>query len=272
MSWWQALPQHIDPIAFAIAGIPFPWYTVFYGAGVFCATLFLVSLLRRGSLIRSEDTVIELLVAVLWGVIIGARLGFILLYGDESYWREPWRIISPYDFSLGEWVGIRGLSFHGGLVGGAFGLWRFTQEAGRSFWAYADALIQAAPLGIFFGRLGNFFNHEIIGRPTDVVWGMYTLLGEAVLRHPVVLYEALGEGVALFFWLMLARRLRVRTGGISALFLVGYGVLRFFFEFFRDETQLMYGFLTMGQLLSLFMICGGTILFAWQVHRPRVVQ
>lgn len=259
MAWWQTLALEIDPVAFEIAGIPVPWYTLAYVLGIFLATLFFVSLARRRGLFMTEDATIELLVSVLWGVIIGARLGYVILYGDESYWREPWRIISPYDFTLGEWVGIRGLSFHGGLIGGAYGLWRFSREAGRNFWQFADCLAQAVPLALLTGRIGNFLNQELIGRVTSVPWGMQLVSGEGLLRHPVTLYEALGEGVLLFFFLLLANRLGARPGTITALFLIGYGAIRFMLEFFRETELIMTLGLSLGQALSVAMVLGGAL-------------
>ncbi len=263
MAWWQTLALQIDPVAFTVAGIPVVWYTLAYILGIFLATLFFVSLARRRGLFMTEDATIELIVSVLWGVIIGARLGYVILYGDASYWQEPWRIISPYDFTLGEWVGIRGLSFHGGLIGGAFGLWRFSREAGRNFWQFADVLAQAVPVALCFGRIGNFLNHEIMGRVTTASWGMQLVPGEGLLRHPVTLYEALGEGVGLFFFLILANRLGARPGTIAALFLIGYGAVRFLLEFFRQADVIMTLGLTLGQALSAAMaLFGALILFS----------
>lgn len=260
LTWWQSLPLSLDAIAFTVAGVGVLWYTLLYITGVVLATLFFISLLRRRDLVRSEDATLELITSVLWGVIIGARLGFILLYGDESYLREPWRIVSPYDFTLNEWIGIRGLSFHGGLIGGAIGLWRFTREAGRHFWDFADALVQSVPIGIFFGRIGNFFNHEILGRFTEVSWGMQMLPEESFLRHPVTLYEALGEGLILFFFLALVARLSPRPGMVTALFLIGYGVIRFVLEYWRDAALLSGIALTLGQAISFFMVLSGALL------------
>lgn len=260
LHWWQTLPLRFDVTAFHIFEISIPWYTLTYLLGIVLATLFFVSLARRQNLLPNDDITIELITSVLWGVIIGARLGYILLYGDASYFREPWRIISPYDFSTGTWVGIRGLSFHGGLLGGAIGLWRFTREAGRHFWDFADALVQAIPIGIFFGRLGNFLNHEILGRATEVSWGMRFFPEESFLRHPVTLYEAVGEGILLFFFMALAARLSPRPGMLTAIFLIGYGAVRFFFEPWRDTPPLADVSFTMGQAASMVMVLVGTLL------------
>lgn len=262
----------MDPIAFTLGGIPVPWYTLLYLAGVVLATLFFVSLARRKQLFKSDEATIELIISVLWGVIIGARLGYIIFYGDESYLREPWRIISPYDFTLGEWVGIRGLSFHGGLLGGMIGLWRFSREAGRHFWDFADALVQAIPIGLFFGRIGNFLNHELIGRPTEVMWGMLLIPGETFLRHPAVLYEALFEGGVLFFFLLLLNRLGARSGNLAAFFLIGYGLIRFFLEFFREATLIANLGITLGQAFSFAMVFFGVIILVHRSRQPLMVQ
>lgn len=271
MYTWQTLPLQFDATAFVLAGVAVPWYTLCYLWGIILATLFLVSLLRRQGQIPNEEVTIELLTSVLWGVIIGARLGYVLFYGDENFWREPWRIISPYDFSTGTWIGIRGLSFHGGLIGGAIGLWRFTREADRKFFAFSDALVQAVPIGLLFGRLGNFLNHEIPGKVTENLWGMRLFAEESYLRHPVTLYEALGEGVVLFFFLALAARLSPRPGMLTALFLVGYGVIRFSLEVFRDTPLLGNFFLTTGQTASCAMVLAGALLLLRPTERT-VVQ
>lgn len=265
---WQTLPLQFDSIAFTFGGVSVSWYTLCYLTGIIFVTLFFVSLLRRKGLLGSEDTTIELITSVLWGVIIGARFGYILLYGDASYLEEPWRIISPYDFTTHTWIGIRGLSFHGGLLGGAIGLWRFTREANRHFWDFADVLVQALPLGLFFGRIGNFLNHEILGQITTAFWGMQIFPNELYLRHPVTLYEALGEGILLFFFLDLSARLSPRSGVLSSLFLIGYGVIRFALENWRDTPLLPNFFLTMGQTVSLAMLLAGCLLLLQRALRP----
>lgn len=270
MHVWQTLPLRFDPIAFTLAGVAVPWYTICYMMGIVLATLFFVSLLRRQNKLPNEEVTIELITSILWGVIIGARLGYVLFYGDASFWQEPWRIISPYDFTTGSWVGIRGLSFHGGLIGGAIGLWRFTREAGRKFSDFSDALVQAIPVGLFFGRLGNFLNHEIPGQITAAAWGMRLTPMETWLRHPVTLYEAAGEGIALFFFLALVARLSPRPGMLSAFFLVGYGVIRFMMEFFRETSLLGDFFLTTGQAASCAMVLAGALLFLRRTERAVV--
>lgn len=271
MHVWQTLPLRFDSIAFVLSSVAVPWYTLCYILGIILATLLFVSLLRRQGKIPNDEVTIELVTSILWGVIIGARIGYVLLYGDAVFWQEPWRIISPYDFTTGSWIGIRGLSFHGGLIGGAIGLWRFTREAGRKFFDFSDALVQAVPIGLLFGRLGNFLNHEIPGKVTEVVWGMQFTLGEAGLRHSVTLYEAVGEGVVLFFFLVLAARLSPRPGMLTALFLVGYGTIRFLLEFYRDTALLEGFFLTTGQAASCAMVLAGALLLLRRAERG-VVQ
>lgn len=272
LALWQTLPARFDAIAFHVMGFGVPWYTLCYLTGIFLATLYFIDLARRRQLFRTEETVIELILSVLWGVIIGARLGYVLLYGDASYWAEPWRIVSPYDFSLHTWVGIRGLSFHGGLVGGMIGLWRFAREAQHHFWQIADVLVQAVPIGLFFGRVGNFLNHELIGRPTEILWGMQLLPTETMLRHPVTLYEALGEGVLLFCLLLLTDRLRMRPGVTAAVFLIGYGLIRFCMEWFRQVEIIPSLGLSMGQAVSVVMVLGGVYVFIRRSQASTVVQ
>jgi phosphatidylglycerol---prolipoprotein diacylglyceryl transferase len=270
---WQSLPLSLDPILGFLGPIPVTWYALTYAGGAVLAAFYFVSLARRRGLVPDAAVSIELIVTVLWGVLIGARIGYIFIYGDISeYLQEPWRIFSPYDFSLQAWVGIRGMSFHGGLVGGALGLWFFTREANRHFLDFSDALVQAVPLALLFGRLGNFLNQELPGRITDASWGMYFPGSEAILRHPTVLYEAFGEGLLLFLLLHVAGRFRTSSGFVTALFLLLYAFIRYVAEWYREPDpgrEFIFGVLTTGQGLSVAMAVIALLVFLFS--RRRVV-
>ena len=266
-AFWQSLPLSLNPILGYVGSIPVTWYALFYILGAFFSAAYFLWLARQKGILRDNFVSIDLLVTILWGVVIGARLGYVFFYGGEEYIREPWRIISPYDFRMDEWIGIRGMSFHGGLVGGAIGLWIFTREAGRNFLAFADCVVQAVPIALFFGRIGNFLNLEIIGRATGTAWGIQLPWSGSTLFHPVTLYSAFGEGLFLFTLLFIAGRYLNTPGKMTGLFLLLYASVRINLEFFRaiPTGELIFGAVTMGQTLSIGMIIVALVL----LFRPR---
>lgn len=269
---WQSWPLSLDPIAGHIAGFPVTWYAVMYMVGALFSALYFVLLAKRRGLLADTSVSIEIIVSVLWGVLIGARLGYVLFYGGREFVDEPWRIISPYDFGIKEWIGIRGMSFHGGLIGGALGLLMFTREAKRDFLRFSDVLVQAVPIALFFGRIGNFLNQEILGRTASGTWGMYFPAAGSVLLHPVTLYEAILEGFVLFILLFISSRFLSVPGRITALFLFLYATFRYFAENYRAlpvPENLVFGLFSIGQALSLAMaLLGFAILL---LSRRRVV-
>jgi phosphatidylglycerol:prolipoprotein diacylglycerol transferase len=188
------------------------------------------------------------------GLLVGARLGYVLFYNLPFYLAHPLEI-----FVL--WHG--GMSFHGGAVGTfVLGYWAMKRR-GVAFLEAADLIIPTAPLGIFFGRIGNFINGELYGRPATVPWAMVFPGAGDVPRHPSQLYEAGLEGLLLFAILWLYRRRKKRNGDVFALFLMVYAVFRIFCEFFREpDAQVGYivGVLTMGQILSIAMFAIGFLL------------
>lgn len=262
--WWTTLPGALDPIAFSPGSFSVSWYALCYLFGAGAVVVFLFRSGERRTLLPERDAFWSLATSVLWGVLIGARLGYIVLYGDTLlFLREPWRIISPYDFETGLWIGIRGLSFYGGLVGGTLGLVLFARRTKLSFWPLSDWIVLALPLALFFGRIGNFLNLELFGRPTTLLWGM-RFFPDDVLRHPSQLYEAFGEGIVLFLLLaFLARRARF-PGFLTATFLFAYSSIRFALEFFRepDRFGVLSGHpLSANQILALLLMAIGIWLF-----------
>ena len=237
------------------------------------ASLYFLWLARADGLIGDIGVSIEVVITVLWGVFIGARLGYVVFYGGQEFIAEPWRIISPYDFGAREWIGIRGMSFHGGLLGGIAGLAIFTREARREFLRFSDALVQAVPIALFFGRIGNFLNHEILGRPIEGMWlGLPIALTGSPLLHPVTLYEAATEGLVLFILLSILARVVTTPGRITALFLFLYAGVRYVAEEYRAiplPQDLVFAYFTVGQALSIGMVLLGLVIFLWP--RKRVV-
>lgn len=263
MSWSQ-LPLSIDPVVWQGSLVNITWYGLAFGGGALVASWWFFLLFRKHFSEVLWDDVWDLILCLLVGVLLGARIGFILLYGGSVYWTEPWRIFSPYDFGLGTWTGIRGMSFFGGLLGGSVGVWWWTHRFRKPFFAVTDLLVLAIPIALGFGRLGNFLNNELIGRPTDKPWGMYFTDDPVLLRHPSQLYEAFGEGFVLFLLLRYITRRVTRSGFVTVWFLVLYGTFRFFLEFFRlpdAGSLLFFGTLTFNQVLAAVLVGMGGVLF-----------
>jgi phosphatidylglycerol:prolipoprotein diacylglycerol transferase len=246
----------LDPVALHIGPLAIRWYGIAYLLGFALAYLILRKLIRRGTLKITQDALGDLIGWLVSGVMVGGRAGWWLFYHRNTGAPEPW--YEP--FAL--WHG--GMSFHGGLIGVtiALVLWSWLRHA--PLLNVSDCAALVTPVGLFFGRIANFINAELVGRSTALPWGV-VFPGDTVPRHPSQLYEALLEGPVLLLALWLTFRWRrARDGRIAALFLILYGLFRFGVEFTREpDSQLgfiAFGWLTMGQLLSaLLMVAGGTL-------------
>jgi len=247
------LPQ-INPEAFRIGPIAVYWYGLMYGVG-FAAALVLgnVRLRRNGMLLRS-DRFRDLMFFTMVGLIVGARLGYMLFYTNFSFFKHPWEIIEV-------WKG--GMSFHGGLIGVAIAILIFSRRHDLHLLDVADFVAPLAPPGLLAGRTGNFINSELWGRPSDLPWAMVFPDPAAgyLPRHPSPLYEALLEGVVLFGVLWLFSEKSRPRGAVAGLFLLLYGTFRFLVEFTRQPDAQMgfifFNWVTMGQMLSLPMAAAG---------------
>lgn len=256
---------NIKPDIFSIGPIHVRWYGVMYVLG-FIASYFLIQAQKRARQIGLVGTVAQDLIFYLaLGVIIGGRLGYILFYEYNdfgAYIKNPLEIIAT-------WHG--GMSFHGGLIGCVIAGWFFARRRKMPFAALADCTIVTAPIGLGLGRLGNFINAELLGRPSDLPWAMIFPDGGPIPRHPTQLYEVLVEGVLLFIILWTLRKRQFKDGMMVVFFLLFYGVFRFIIEFFKEPDPQL-GFLlkyfTMGQLLCIAMIAAAALL-AVLVHRSR---
>lgn len=254
-------PQ-FDPVAFRVGPLAVRWYGLMYLAGFILFIVLGRRRARQNMLIgwRATD-VDDMLFFGVFGVILGGRLGYVLFYKPLYYFAHPLEIFEV-------WHG--GMSFHGGFIGVLLALWYFARQRGRRWLDVTDFVAPLIPLGLGAGRLGNFINGELVGRPTDLPWGMVFPQVDQIPRHPSQLYEFALEGVALFaiLWLFAARRRPI--GAVSGLFLVGYGVFRFIGEFAREPDSFL-GFLalglTMGQWLSLPMIVAGIAMLLWAYRR-----
>jgi len=268
--WWQHLPENLSPVIFEIGPISLRYYGMMY---VVAFTIVYVMVRYR---LRTEDRfrlsgqqVNDLITAMIVGLILGARLGYVIFYNLSYYLSHPLEILLPFDFSNGiRFVGITGMSYHGGLIGVILATFWYCRKTQLSFWEISDLFIPVIPLGYTFGRLGNFINTELYGRTTQKAIGMiFPNAPGAELRHPTQLYEAFFEGIFLFILLWSIRKMKLPVGGLFAIYLAGYGIVRFFIEFFREPDAHL-GFvllsLTMGQLLCAAMIGGGVLLFLYR--------
>lgn len=261
----------IDPVIVQIGPFALRWYAVAYIVGIILAWRYMRSLVLNDSLWagQSRPTPLDLDDFVLWGtfgIILGGRLGYVLFYNPAYYLENPAE-------ALAVWSG--GMSFHGGFTGTVIAMILFAWRRGLSLWTLFDLAGCAAPIGLFFGRIANFINAELWGRPTNVPWAFVFPGAGPEPRHPSQLYEAALEGIVLFVVLrMLSTKFKMleKPGFLAGAFAFGYGIARSFAELYRvPDAQIGYlsGFLTMGMLLSLPMILAGIAAMAWATTRNR---
>jgi phosphatidylglycerol:prolipoprotein diacylglycerol transferase len=247
---------NIDPILVKLGPVQVSWYGLMYVFGFFASYLLVRYQMKKKDFGVSRLDVENLYFYLILGLIIGARLGYVLFYDLKMYLKDPLEII---------YINHGGMSFHGGLIGVLIVGLLFSWKNKKSFWKITDLLIVTAPIGLGLGRIGNFINGELYGRVTRVPWGMIFPKGGPLPRHPSQLYESALEGGVLFLILWFLKDKRLPDGALLALFLSLYGVFRFFVELFREpDPQLGFilGPFTMGQTLSAFMIIGGILLLA----------
>ncbi|WBQ14259.1 prolipoprotein diacylglyceryl transferase [Hyphomonadaceae bacterium BL14] len=266
----------IDPVLFSIGWFELRWYALAYIAGLFLGYMLVLHVTKRPALwgttpktqIAPFDTkfVEDLLLWVMVGVIGGGRIGFVLFYQTSMIWEEPLRVITG--------ITDGGMSFHGGLIGVALAMYLTARAHGAPLLRVADAVALATPIGLLLGRLANFINGELWGRPApDLPWAMTFAADRLCLaRHPSQLYEAFLEGAVLLAILtVLVWRFRAlaRPGLVTGAFLIGYGVFRASVELVREPDRQMpealQGYVTMGMLLCIPMILAGAYL-VWRAR------
>lgn len=270
-------PQ-IDPVALQIGPVPIRWYSLAYIGGLAAGWFYLTRLIKNAKLWGEPGAPInksqldDVLFWVALGVMGGGRIGYVLFY-DPNLLLAKWEPIFgflPFPPALMLWQG--GMSFHGGLIGVTIAGWLFARHNKLNALSLGDLFAAAAPIGLFFGRIANFINAELYGRPWDGSWAMvFPTDPAAVPRHPSQLYEAALEGLVLFAVIRIATHtfgLLKRPGAAIGLFLAGYAASRIFVENFREPDAHMPDFpigLTMGMLLSLPMLALGL----WMIWRTR---
>lgn len=248
---WQHIYSSFDPVAFRLLGLSVHWYGLMYVFALLSVYAFARYLAEKDGYPYTKQDVDSYFLWAEIGVIIGARLGYVLFYDPNAVWyiTHPWQIFNP--FMDGTFVGIRGFSYHGGLVGFLLASYFWCKKYKKSFWLLMDLIAVSVGLGYAFGRIGNFLNQELVGRTTDSPFGIW--VGTA-LRHPSQLYEAFFEGIVIFFILYYIRHKKTFDGQLAMIYSFLYGILRTFCEFFREpDPQIGYligSWLTMGMLLS----------------------
>lgn len=256
----------INPIAFHLGPLAVHWYGIAYLFGFVSALVLGLYRAKRSNGLWTSDQVNDLVFYCALGVIIGGRIGYMLFYDFSGFLAQPLTLFKV-------WQG--GMSFHGGFVGVVVAVFLFGRKTHKTMLSLGDFVAPLVPLGLAAGRAANFINGELWGRVTTCPWGMVFPFAGPLPRHPSPLYECLMEGVLLFVILWWYSRKPRPVGATSGLFLIFYGVFRIIAECFRQpDIQLgflAFGWLTMGQLLSVPMIALGIYLY-WRAHAPRVLK
>ena len=241
----------IDPVFLSIGPLHFRWYGLMYVLAFVATYLIIRSESKRKELSLTSDDVADLVFYGAMGVVLGGRIGYILFYNLGFYLNNPLKLFAV-------WEG--GMSFHGGFLGVMLAFWFYARRKKIPYLSLIDMAALSAPVGLGLGRIGNFINGELYGRPTDVAWGMIFPGSDGVPRHPSQLYEAFLEGIVLFLIVLFVSRASKVNGVTTCAAIAGYGLFRFIVEFYRQPDAhigLFFGLLSEGQLLSLPMFVTG---------------
>lgn len=256
---------HIDPVAISLGPLQIHWYGLMYVIGI-VGTWWLARL--RAPKLHPEwrmEVIDDMIFYAALGVVLGGRIGYMLFYNLPVLLDDPLALFKV-------WQG--GMSFHGGMLGVFTALWLLGRSTKIGFFPLTDFIAPMVPIGLFTGRIGNFINGELWGKPTELPWGMVFSEAGPLPRHPSQLYEAALEGVLLFAVLMLFSHKPRPTMAVSGLFMIGYGLCRFSVEFVREPDRhlgyLAFDWLTMGQLLTMPMIIFGAGLMIYAYRRQAV--
>lgn len=253
----------IDPVFLSIGPLQFRWYGLMYVLAFITSYFIIRSEVKRRQLLLTTDDIADLVFYGAMGVVLGGRFGYILFYNLGFYLANPLKLFAV-------WEG--GMSFHGGFLGVLFAFVLYARRKNLSFMALIDMAGLCAPVGLGLGRIGNFINAELYGRPTDAHWGMIFPGSDGLPRHPSQIYEAFLEGLVLFFLVRFVSRKTDVNGVVACTACAGYGLFRFIVEFFRQpdaQMGIFFGIFSMGQLLSLPMFLLGGVM-AWQLSRSKV--
>lgn len=255
MKIWNEIYAQFDPVAFKVFGMAVHWYGIMYVLALLVALMVAKWIAKKDSYPISNLELDSYFIWVEIGVILGARLGYIIFYDPYTsyYLLNPWQIFNPFD-KEGNFVGIRGMSYHGAVIGFLVASLLYAKIKKANFWLFMDLAGLSIPLGYVFGRIGNFLNQELVGRETTSPIGIYV---DGILRHPSQLYEAFLEGIVVFVILYAYRKRATFIGQIGLLYGLLYSIMRFIAEFFREPDIelgfIAFNFFTQGQLLSLII-------------------
>tara|TARA_B100001057_G_scaffold496009_1_gene596373 strand:- start:1331 stop:2113 length:783 start_codon:yes stop_codon:yes gene_type:complete len=256
--------NNFDPVAFEIFSFDIRWYSLAYISGILAGWMLCKKIFIKD--IRVNEKFDDYITYLIIGIIVGGRIGYAAFYNPNYYYNNLLDI-----FKI--WEG--GMSFHGGLIGIIIVSIIFARKNKEDSFLYMDLVALVAPIGIFFGRLANFFNSELYGLPTEVPWSVVFIKIDNLTRHPSQLYEAIFEGIVLFFILLYFRNKNFiqKPGLISAIFLIFYSIFRFSIEFFRvPDNHIGYLIfnLSMGQIISIIFIIFGVILFYFKNESKQI--
>ena len=252
--------HNLDPILFDFGFLIIRWYSLAYIFGILIGWwLGKKILLKKLDTINSRFNVTEfddLITYLIIAILVGGRIGYVIFYNFGYYTSNPLEIIKI-------WEG--GMSFHGALLGIILGTYIFAVKKNIQTFFLLDIIACVSPVGIFFGRIANFINGELVGKTTNVFWGVIFPKVDNMIRHPSQLYEACLEGLVLFFIMnIIFFKNNYKIGTCSSMFLIFYGCFRIFSEFFRqpdEQVGYLFGMVSMGTILSAFMVLVGTIIF-----------
>ena len=243
--------NNFDPVAFNIFSLEIRWYSLSYIFRIIFSW-FIVKIIKR----KYIKNYLKIIFYIIIGIIIGGRIGYVLIYNLNYFYQNPFEILMI-------WKG--GMSFHGAVVGIIISTYFFSLKNKTNAFYFLDLVALTSPVGIFMGRLSNFINSELYGRETDVFWSVKFMLIDNLNRHPSLIYEAIFEGLILFFILnFIFSRDGKKSGYISSLFLIYYSIFRFFIEFTREPDEqigLLMLNLSMGQIISVIVLILGIILW-----------
>tara|TARA_Y100000590_G_scaffold142102_2_gene163004 strand:- start:3403 stop:4176 length:774 start_codon:yes stop_codon:yes gene_type:complete len=246
--------NNFDPIAFQVFSLNIRWYSLAYIFGLIFGWIYVKKILIKDKSIKNLFD--DYIVYIILGIIIGGRLGYVFIY-NPTYFLDNLQEIPMI------WNG--GMSFHGGVIGVILATVLFCKINNQKVFYFLDLVAVSAPIGIFLGRVSNFINSELYGRETDIFWSVKFIQVDNLTRHPSQIYEAIFEGIILFFLLKIFyNKLSRKDGTISSLFLILYSLFRFVIEFTREPDPhlgLLFFNLSMGQIVSIIFILAGSVLF-----------
>lgn len=270
MDFWNHIYTNFNPVAFKVGPFAVHWYGIMYILALLSALYAGKWIVKKDNLGFSNAFLDNYFIWIEIGIIVGARIGYIVFYDPhvDYYLSHPWQMFNP--FLDGTFVGIRGMSYHGAIVGFVLGTWLFSLRYKIKVWGLLDVVALGVPVGYIFGRIGNFLNQELVGRYTEVPWGIYV---DGVLRHPSQLYEAFLEGVVVFVLLFAYRKRKKVEGELILLYGFLYSLARFLAEFYREpdfQIGFVYGgWMSKGQALSIVMAIASLALYFMLIKRSQ---